>query len=608
MEVMKRFFGKTINSCIVIAFTSLALTIIALEILAYSSIRELVAINSIRDNIYNIREAQMGMKSASAEFILREKSNEEFFKTGKSLHLNRYRANLSRMLDNMRILSSQLSEVNIDPAELGDLQRLVLKYDSTFIKIVISLQERGYEQYGLIGEFDNSIDDLLKYDFGVDKSSVINMQLYVKDYLLKGDSTIINNISNEVFMFTMVLEKYISDDEVTNVSKILQNYESVFLRLRTTDNALGIYTGKGLYGKLFSISDEIDKVVTLPHLTTEVNNVYVSNINMLYGSFFVIVGVAVVVAFVFHGRVYRNVVLPIKRMRHQVFRMSKGEEPEMGRFTSKLTDLNQMTSALEGLITGIKNYREFANNIEQGNLNATFVPLSDKDSLGISLLAMRDSISKSSDKDRKRNWIIQGQAALASVLGKRAISDAEFFNTVLQFIVGYIKCNQAALFLVKDEGQENWLELVACYAWGKRKFIEKRINPGEGLAGQCFLEKATVFCTSIPDDFIKITSGLGEAKPRAILIVPLLLDNRVLGVMELASFAIFQRYEIDLIENFAESLALIVYNESQKWMIEARVKESQLEAEKMYERERKLLSRIDALENTLRLMDEGKLV
>ena len=89
----------------------------------------------------------------------------------------------------------------------------------------------------------------------------------------------------------------------------------------------------------------------------------------------------------------------------------------------------------------------------------------------------------------------------------------------------------------------------------KQKYIDQKIYKGEGLAGQSWQEKDTIYVTDVPDDYIAITSGLGDANPTSILIVPLIVNDEVYGAIELASFNEFDEFEIEFLEKIAESIA-----------------------------------------------------
>lgn len=392
MNLKKKLRSNSINSQIVFAFFALTTLIISLEVLAYVWTRQMLAINSLKEISSQLKENQMLMKSASNEFILREKTNEQFFASGKSVYLDRYTIYLDQLQKNIDEIELRTTRLNgMDRAELQTLKTTIKSCNEVFRQMVDKIKIRGYGGYGLIGEFEKSIKDLLQYDFGADNMAVLNLQLFVKNYLLTGDEDISNNISNEIYTFTLVLEKHIKDEEVEKVSTILFNYETVFLQLVDVDRELGIYTGKGLQSLLFASSDNFDRVVRLEKINVGINEAYSNILIKLYLSFFLIVSAAIVAAFSINKRLFKTLVVPIQEMKSIIARMSRGEVPKATvRF--KVDDLNEMAQALNNLVAGTRTYQDFANNIGKGNLDTTFTPLSDKDILGISLLAMRENL------------------------------------------------------------------------------------------------------------------------------------------------------------------------------------------------------------------------
>ncbi|MBU8893458.1 MAG: GAF domain-containing protein [Bacteroidales bacterium] len=166
-------------------------------------------------------------------------------------------------------------------------------------------------------------------------------------------------------------------------------------------------------------------------------------------------------------------------------------------------------------------------------------------------------------------------------------------------MVNYLKANQGGLFIKNDDDDnEVFYDLVATYAFDRKKFSEKRIYPGEGLVGTCAIEKSTVYMTDIPDNYIKITSGLGGANPQSILIVPLKIEEDVLGVIEIASFNTFEKHEIEFVEkiaqNIASTLSSVKVNERTSQLLE----KTQQQAEEMSAQEEEMRQNMEELQAT----------
>ena len=221
-------------------------------------------------------------------------------------------------------------------------------------------------------------------------------------------------------------------------------------------------------------------------------------------------------------------------------------------------EIGEMAHAVENLVNGLKSTSNFAENIGRGNYDAEFTPLSEEDVLGNSLIEMRDNLKSVAEEDKRRNWSTSGLATFGEILRQNNDNIEKLSDDIISNLVKYLNCNQGGLYIINDDEEEAYLELKACYAWDKKKYLEQRVHIGEGLTGQSWLEKDTVYLTEIPEDYITITSGLGEASPTSILIVPLKINDDVFGVLEIASFNEFKQYEIEFVEKIAESIASTV--------------------------------------------------
>lgn len=192
---------------------------------------------------------------------------------------------------------------------------------------------------------------------------------------------------------------------------------------------------------------------------------------------------------------------------------------------------------------------------QEVQLQAELLYLSANDHLGKALSEMRNKMQTYQDEEHKRNWGTEGLASFAEILRNNTDNLEEFSNQVIRHLVKYLKCNQGSLFIENEEEGETYLELTACYAYDKRKYQEKKFKLGQGLVGQCAYEKQTISVTDIPQNYVHITSGLGEATPTHLVIVPLMVNQDFHGVIELASFQKLEGYQVTFLEKVAESIA-----------------------------------------------------
>ncbi|HVD99359.1 MAG TPA: GAF domain-containing protein [Cytophagaceae bacterium] len=200
-----------------------------------------------------------------------------------------------------------------------------------------------------------------------------------------------------------------------------------------------------------------------------------------------------------------------------------------------------------------------------------------------------------SEQEKQRSWITEGLGKFVDILRKDQSKKEELYQHILSSLVRYLKANQGGIFILTNNGVEPILELVACYAYERKKILEKTVRIGEGLLGQCFLEEQTTMYTDIPPFYTTITSGMGEATPGCLLLVPLKFNDNVMGVLEIASFQKFQQYEIDFVEKLSESIASVCYNIQNGEKAKALLMESEQREQVLKEQEEELRQNLEEL-------------
>lgn len=212
-------------------------------------------------------------------------------------------------------------------------------------------------------------------------------------------------------------------------------------------------------------------------------------------------------------------------------------------------------------------------------------------------------LTEAQEEERKRQWAAEGLASLTNIM-RQSDDLQEVFDQITSYIVNYTEANQGALFSVEreddlSESDENTTILLkSTYAYGRKKFVKREIDVGEGLIGQAFLEKDYIYMTEVPDTYVRITSGLGEARPRAVLIMPLMENDVVRGFIEMASFKYFHEYQIEFMKNAGEAIAAFVrssrVNERTRFLLE----QSQQQAEEMRAQEEEMRQNAEEMQAT----------
>ena len=256
----------------------------------------------------------------------------------------------------------------------------------------------------------------------------------------------------------------------------------------------------------------------------------------------------------------RFLIRPILSLKSTLQLLGKGILPS--RLTRKSNDeIGQMAHTVDNLVEALKRTAGFAHKIGEGDLQAEFQPLSENDTLGNALLTMRDSITEAEKRDKERNWIVTGVAETGEIL--RAHNELEpLGDDILSFITEKIEAVQGAFYVVNDEDEdEPVIDMLASYAYNKKKYLKASFKFAEGLVGQSAIEKDTLLRTEIPDDYVSVTSGiLGDKKPTCILLVPLITDERVFGVLEFAGFEKFNPTQIKFVEEISLIIARTIFN------------------------------------------------
>lgn len=301
----------------------------------------------------------------------------------------------------------------------------------------------------------------------------------------------------------------------------------------------------------------------------------------------------------------RSIVFPILKLKEFLITMTKGILPKEKMQTNN-DEIGDMAEALNLYVENMRKTSTFAVEIGKGNYDSKFEALSQDDSLGNALLEMRQNLKEAeklnkerAKTDEIRNWITKGMADFGDILRQNSDNMDNLAKNVLQNMIDYIQATQGAIYILNEIDTSNkFFEMKAAIAYNREKFMKTNYELKEGLVGRCAFEKLPVYLKEIPEEYIKLTSGLGTAEPDFLLLVPLIINEQVMGVIELASFKAFEQYQIDFItsvgENIASTVSNVRINEQTKYLLE----ESKVRGDELSAQEEELRQNMEELQAT----------
>jgi hypothetical protein len=323
-------------------------------------------------------------------------------------------------------------------------------------------------------------------------------------------------------------------------------------------------------------------------------------------TWFTILIIAIILAF--SGWTFMFIRKSVNKLNSNLSALTQGIIPSQIENISA-DEMGTVFEQMNKLFAYLKNLTFVSQKINQKEFNNEFKPLSEKDELGIALLNLQNNLKQASEEelrrkkeDDERRWTAEGIAKINDILriSSEKLEDLAF--NLIREVSLFTSSQVGALYIINDSAKkEIYAEMIAAFAYDRQKFINKKINVGEGLVGRCIQENETVYLTEVPENYLSIKSGLGESKPVSILIVPLHLTENVYGVIELASFDKFEPYKIHFIETIGENIATSISKVKINLQTSHLLEQTRLQAEEMTSQEEEMRQNMEELRSTQEL-------
>ncbi|MGI2908666.1 HAMP domain-containing protein [Tolypothrix sp. VBCCA 56010] len=207
-----------------------------------------------------------------------------------------------------------------------------------------------------------------------------------------------------------------------------------------------------------------------------------------------------------------------------------------------------------------------------------------KDNINQMIANLRETTQKNTEQD----WLKTNLARFTRILqGQRDLETVT--KLILSELAPLVSAQHGVFFMMEvSDNHPSFLKLLSSYAYRERKNLSNRFHLGEGLVGQCALEKERILLTHVPQEYIRIGSGLGEASPMNVVVLPVLFEGQVTAVIELASMHRFSQIHLTFLDQLTESIAIVLNTIAASMRTEELLKQSQSLTEELQSQQKEL--------------------
>ncbi len=267
-------------------------------------------------------------------------------------------------------------------------------------------------------------------------------------------------------------------------------------------------------------------------------------------------------------------------------------------------NVNQLAA---NLTTQVRAIAEVATAVTKGDLTRSIAleaqgeMASLKDTINEMIRNLRDTTGKNNEQD----WLKTNLAKFTRMLqGQRDLMAVT--KLILSELAPVVSAQHGVFYIMDDSNREPVLKLTSTYAYRERKGLRNEFRIGEGLVGQCAFEKDRILIGDVPGDYVRIGSGLGEASPLNIVVLPVIFEGQVKAVIELASFHHFKDIHLSLLDQLTETIAIVLNTIAANMRTETLLTKSQSLAEELTSQQDELRETNTRLEKQAATLQESE--
>lgn len=575
-------------------------------------------LNKISDLDRNISHEIISFENKIAEtqtsyftFLNNVSSSDQFYREGENDNTLKFLQAISVIEDSIKNLSGNKRMLRrIGESGRSDTLLLSLElYATNFSQTALALREIGSRNSGnimLLGNISDQIIDSLKQT-NIPELFVLGMQIKNLEakYIAAANPTSFNEL-NSWFDELINHPSLISTDLFfqNEISNLTQQYRKKLNTINDVYQRLGaINENASLYGEMaLSYKDVVKNYKLFRSELTKIN-ARLKQSTVLFIALIILIFTIIYIGFILH--LYSRIKVPLTQSIDYSYHLAKGKLKIPPLSTEYSFEFSKLHQNLIRIFDSLQEKKNFVEDLLKQKFIADINLQGKNDTFGKTLIALKENMQKARDEQNKyaeentiRRYQNEGLAKFSDILRNNSDNLIHLSDIFIKEMVRYIEAIQGGLFLLDEEDKNDTLHLKAAFAYNRKKYLNKTIKLGEGLVGTCALEMKTINLTDIPDDYIEITSGLGDVPPNNLLLLPVMHENVLIGVLELASLKPFDSNQILLGENISESLASSIINARANSRTSELLTKSQQQAAEMAEQEEEMRQNMEELKAT----------
>lgn len=579
MSPLQFFLNLKLRLKLLLAFGSLLLLSVFLVVIFFFTLKRVGSYERASEAVDGVNLDILEMDAAVQYFIAEGYKRDVFQRTGTGEELKLY-------AQHRAAVKQRMQELDAFAAGQQDSVTVVIgamleQADERIGALTALLRQRGFKDYGLEGKLREAIHTVEKSPFPYDKAEMLTLRRHEKDFFLRKDLKYRDEFAKKAASFRETISSAEASDNQHIILDNLSHYQVLFDSIVGIETRIGLTDHNGIKGQITQDLRTLKaSIAALRSSVKQTSATFKSrSILGLVVVFILELALGFTLAVVYAGVITRAV----KDLQRVMETLAAGKFPQPLAIQSS-EEIGQTKRAFNQLLDRLKAATQFANALGTGNLDARYTDQFADDILARSLVTMQTQLASAQRRNTIANWINAGVAGLNDVLHHESDMSVQG-DQLLKFVVQYIGANQGALYLLETENSDAYLYRVATYAYNKKKYIAHRIESGQGLVSQCVLEKAPIILTEVPGDYVRITSGLGEATPRFVALFPLTSHGTVMGVLELASFHIFTPEQRQFLERISENIGTSLSNRRTTAETSRLLAEAQQQAQRLLSQE-----------------------